>query len=120
MAHRSLTAIDGLLATIAFAATAVCVAAALYAGPHFTSMFRDFGSEALLPALTRAVLSPFYAIAIATLSVGACSAGAFLRHRERPGGRALLAIAAVVPIVALGVFFVGAYLPIFELADNVR
>lgn len=120
MPDRTLTAVDGLLAAIALASTAVCAGAALYAGSHFTAMFHDFSSAAILPALTRIVLSPFYAIAIATLSVGACAAGVFLRHRGRQGGRALLAIATLVPVVALGLFFVGAYLPIFELAENVR
>lgn len=85
----------------------------------FTPMFEDF--EARLPLLTMLFVSWVgYGLALAIAALGATLAGAGWAAKKRPlelAGLGLVVLTAVLlPILA----FVGFYLPLFELAGNVR
>ncbi len=85
----------------------------------FTPMFEDF--EARLPTLTLLFVSWIgYGLALAIAAVGATLAGAGWVAEKRPlelAGLGLVVLTAVLlPVLA----FVGFYLPVLELAGNVR
>lgn len=77
----------------------------------FLGMFEDFG--ATLPGATRVVLSGAYGPAVAALGVGLGAGGVFLRSKG------LLAAGLVVPLLAVALFLLGAYAPLFTLAGRI-
>ena len=120
-AERSaIGALDAMLAAVALVGVSVFFAIHAYGAPAFEGMFADFGGGAGEAMLTKMALSPVFAGGVAVVVLGACAGGAWMQHRGRRGGRALLLVAAALPVIAIALFFAGAYLPMFEVAGAVR
>jgi hypothetical protein len=87
--------------------------------PSFEVMFRDFGGEP--SALTRWVLSKWFAPALATVPA-ACVAAALGFRRTAPirERRSLVVAAFVLALGALALCLIGLYLPIVELAGSIQ
>lgn len=112
--------VDAVLAAVALVGVSAFFAMHVYGAAQLEGMFADFGGDAGTGLLTRTVLSPVFAGGVAVVGLGACAGGAWMQHGGRAGGRALLLVAAGLPVVAIALFFVGVYAPIFELSAAVR
>jgi type II secretory pathway component PulF len=110
-AFRPLTAISAVM-TGAAALLFLLLPAVI--GPRFAQLFADFGGE--LPLFTRLALKTATPM-IGLLLLGAGTAAAVFRPRERPIILSLTAGAGLVGVLAL----IGAlYLPIFALAGQIK
>lgn len=86
--------------------------------PRFTDMFRDFGSAAELPLLTRLVARRSLLLGVAMVPMLLCVLGPLLRL-ERGARVALVAVAAVIALLVVVSVPVGMYLPIFRIAGTI-
>ncbi len=113
-----LTALDWIavvitaLLLLAVGATPVSVSAT------FLELFESFGEVEELPALTRLALSPWYGLlaplpALILLIWGVAGRGGL------PGRRASIVASFCLGLAILAVYLLGAYSPIFEVADAV-
>jgi hypothetical protein len=111
---RPLSFIDG----IGVALTAVALLpllAMLLRGAAFVAMYQDLG-DVQLPLLTRIVLHPAWRIGVPCVVI-ALALAVLVR---RPSYRyAMLAVAALAVLAAVA-SCVGTYLPVYELAGNIR
>jgi type II secretory pathway component PulF len=89
--------------------------------PTFRGMFRDFGSDASLPAVTLLVLQPIAAACATGAAIVAMCSGLALRLAARPTlGALLLVFALVVPLATVPLMLAALYAPIYQLAGQIR
>ncbi|TKC98802.1 hypothetical protein [Polyangium fumosum] len=89
--------------------------------PAFAKMYDEFGSNAVLPLVTRAVLAHVTPLGGAAGAIGLAVAGMFVR--KRGGGRlavGLLCGGITLALGAVGLSFYGLYAPVFDLAGKVQ
>jgi hypothetical protein len=105
---------------VAIAALEVATMTAIWTAwiPALERMYRDLG-DAALPALTKTILRGWWSGAwIATLVVALVVALAGVKRQAARG--TILAITAVAGAFVIATTLVGAYLPVFQLAGNIR
>ncbi len=105
----------GIALGFAIASTLVFAWAA-YEMRSMEAMFRDFGSSATLPALTRFVIHRAWLVGgpiVSAAVVGALGV-------RRPSSFAPYVVAAAAIAAAAVLTWYGARLPIFELAGNIK
>jgi hypothetical protein len=115
-----LSPLDRLRAGIALFLAAALISFPLTFGARFGKMFRDFGSLADLPSITRFALAPWFAPLLGL--VAALPAVAALGGRSAPIGarRRLVGLAYLLGALG-GVLLVYAmYAPILALAGKIR
>ena len=115
--REGLTALDWIGLVVAFLAASFCLAFPVAVLPTFAKMFQDFGGT--LPALTRLMFTGWLP---ALLGLAPLAPLALALDSKRPVGarRALIVGAFVLALAADAVCLGAMYLPIFELAGNVR
>ena len=89
--------------------------------PAFAKMYAEFGSEAVLPLVTRAVVAHVTPLGGAALALSLAAAGIFARR----GGKGPLAVGLLLGGIFLAIGAVAfsmysLYAPMFELAGKVR
>ena len=116
-ASEELTSLDQIGASVAVFAILFCLQFPFWYGPRFAVMFRDFGSSAL-PLLTGLVLTRWFPL---LLSLPPAALLLLSRRPAKLRRRRVLITSAFCLACAAGAFcLVAVYLPIFELAGNVR
>lgn len=118
MPDERLTALDGIAVALTGLLATVLFAFPYLVGRHFRLMFDDFGT-ASLPALTNLALSTWFPSVLgAVTAIGPAVAGIpsiSLARRRR-----VVVAAFVFGCAAFAMCLVGMYLPIFDLADNIK
>lgn len=106
-----------LLVAISFAATLILLDR--FAIPAFARLYRDFA--AVLPWVTRAVVSHIAPLAFAVLAVVVAALGSFARTRGSKSAALWLGLAGIgIGVAGVAFCFYGLYAPMFELAGNVK
>jgi hypothetical protein len=113
--RESLTALDGIAVLLAIGAI-VTLASFGVIGSTFAAMYADFGGH--IPWLSLMVTRPYVPPLLALPAIALLIAAA----RTRAIGHRRLAIAGSFGLALVGIVvcYVGAYLPIYQLADAVR
>ena len=115
---QSFTALDWIGASVAgFPALGLLLFP--LAGRAFASMFRDMGSPDRLPTLTRLAVSGWFPPLLGLLVVTA-GANCLRDALPLPTRRAFIIGAFLLGAVGLGLCLLGAYLPIFSIANAVK
>jgi hypothetical protein len=112
--RRPLSFLDG----IGVALTAIALLPLLmllFRGAAFGGMYQDLG-DVQLPLLTRIALHPAWRIGVPCVVIAVAIAVLVRRPAYR---YAMLAVAALAVLAAVA-SYVGAYLPIYQLAGNIR
>ncbi|WP_281333924.1 hypothetical protein [Polyangium sp. 6x1] len=87
----------------------------------FAKMYADFGSEAVLPLVTRAVLAHVTPLGGAAGAIAIAVAGVFARKSGKGGMAVGLFLGGIaLAIGAVGLSMYGLYAPMFELAGKVK
>ncbi len=118
-ASSELTALDWIAVVLAGLLALSLVAFPLAVTPAFAAMFRDFGGP--LPWLTRLVLRPWLAPALALAPAGLLALGLGPRAAASIGQRRALVVAAfVLGLGAVALCLLALYAPIFALAGAIK
>lgn len=118
MHRRDLTALDRIGVALVAAAALVLFDLPLHVLPAFRGMFRDFGGS--LPAVTTLVPSPWFAPALAVAPLGLGLAAVVPPVLRLESRRRFIVAAFVADVAVIGFCIVGLYMPIFEMAGNIR
>ncbi len=104
---------------LAFSALVILLGAitVLKVQPIFLQIFKDFGSE--LPAFTRLTVNPWFVIVLSLLPLG-FSVVAILSNAPRATRLATLAFSLFLAIALPVLVAMGLYLPIFQIAGNIK
>lgn len=98
---------------------AACVMAFPLAGRSFGSMFRDLGSTAELPLLTKLAISTWF-----PLGIGVCAIGllllALVPTIPLAPRRAFVLAAFLLGVIGFAACLIGVYLPVFTLAGSIK
>jgi hypothetical protein len=106
-----------MLVVISFAVTLVLLDR--FAIPAYAKMYKDFA--AVLPAITRAVLSHVAPLGTAVLAVVLGALGMFARRRGSDSMAVTLGLAGIaVGVAGVAFCFYALYAPIFDLAGKVK
>jgi hypothetical protein len=87
-------------------------------GARYQALYADFGSHGL-PLLTRLAVSLWFPPMVGALVAAAIAVGLTRRFALR-ARRSLVAVAFVLGAICLALCWVGVYLPIFQLAGQIR
>jgi hypothetical protein len=116
---------DGRFTALDWIGTAVTLLAALgllyfpIAGRTFAGMFADFGGARPLPTLTALAISWWFPLALGLATGGGVALG--LRRASTLGRRRAWIVGAFLFAgLGLTLCLIGAYLPVFELADKIK
>jgi len=116
-----LNPVDLVLALVALSFSATLVLLDRFAVDAFAAMFAEFGSESVLPFLTRMVISHVAPLGAAGLTLALALSGLVARKFSSGAvARGLLALGIALGISAIVLCFYGLYAPIFRLADSVK
>ena len=113
--------VDFVLALIVAALATGLVLLDRLVTPAFTKMYDEFGSSAVLPLMTRALVAHVTPLVGAAGAMVLAVAGMFVRKRS--GGRLAVGLfcgGIALALGAVGLSFYGLYAPIFDLAGKIQ
>jgi hypothetical protein len=116
MAREPLTTLDSIGAALA-GFTSLGLLAFPIAGRSFATMFEDFGSRVQLPLLTRLATSIWFPPTLGVL-VAAWVVAGIVGRLPMSQRRGCIVGAFIGGCVGIALCLIGAYLPIFELAQR--